>query len=828
MHLLPESLVLRLKTRQAVLVTGLTCAELAGLPGWPALLERLAEWIEEEAAKREFLALLGSGQLATAAALLRDLVATDALSEVLVDTYPAATPVPETIRAVASAPWRGIIATGYDGLWAKALAEQGEKPERLAFAASAASIEPGRGRFLLQLFGRPDLPDTLCLGPSEIAAKLVASGASQFLAGLYQKWSFVFLGFRPGDPDLAMLAGRLLGANASTVDHYLVTPGLSAWEARRVRAETGLIPVAMEGTAEEVYQAVAETCRLAGDKPAPEDVEAWLERLTAEPENEEAREMLEQGLAVLCEKKEWERFVAALINKVELQPDPKEQAADLCEAGTVLEKELGAPERAFPVLMMALHLSPHDAELLTDAKRVADAAGQSQAFHDELAEIEKETAGTPEAEQMSLSVARLLADDPTRQEEAIAAFQKLLDRNPDHALAMAGLEGVLRKNERWDALGTLLSKAAQRDPGNAEIAAKLEEVFERTQQNTPLVELLSDRLAQKPDDTPTLDKLETLHQKKQDWHKLAAMHQRALERNPEDLRALAKLEDVYQQTQQWQALQALYEERLGKDSGDTAVLGKLEALYRQSEQWQALADHLGRRAAQMTSEEARPLQLEQAGILIEKQGDTDGALAIARAFLPGDVTAAAEDLHQMHGTRYRQSGPPAGPGRAGARPRRPPARREAPARRGRAHPGPGRAGAAARRGGHAAPGTARRRSAGDRVPGGRPRLRSRAGPGRGEAARRARATGGLGQGRAALRAAGAQDAPKMARSAPASTNGRRVARTSSASSTRRRRRWPRPRPSTARPCRWPASWPTCRRSAKPGPRPAPNTNARRA
>ena len=216
MHLLPESLVERLKTRQAVLVTGLTCAELAGLPGWPALLERLAEWIEEEAAKQEFLALLRHGQLATAASLLRDLVATDALGEVLADAYPAATPVPDIIRTVAGAPWRGIIALGYDGLWAKALAEQGEKPERLAFAANAASIEPGRGRFLLQLFGRPDLPDTLCLGPSEIVAKIVASGAGQFLAGLHQKWSFVYLGFRPEDPDLAMLAGRVLGANPTT------------------------------------------------------------------------------------------------------------------------------------------------------------------------------------------------------------------------------------------------------------------------------------------------------------------------------------------------------------------------------------------------------------------------------------------------------------------------------------------------------------------------------------------------------------------------------------------------------------------------------------
>jgi tetratricopeptide (TPR) repeat protein len=640
MHLLPESLVERLKTRQAVLVAGLSCAELAGLPGWPALLERLAEWIEEEAAKQVFLTLLRNGQLATAAALLRDLVAPDALGEVLLDAYPATTPVPELIRSVASAPWRGIIATGYDGLWAKALAEQGEKPERLAFAAHAASIEPGRGRFLLQLFGRPDLPDTVCLGPSEIAAKVVAPGASKFLAGLHQKWSFVFLGFGPDDPDLAMLAGRLLGANPSTADHYLVTPGLSAWDARRVRAETGLIPVAVEGTAAEVYQVIAEACRLAGDKLSPEDVEAWLERLTAEPENEEAREMLEQGLAVLCEKKEWERFVAALISKVELEPDPKEQSADLYEAGTVLDKELAAPDRAFPVLMMALHLRPHDAELLADAKRVADASGQGEAFHEELAEIEKETAGAAEAEEIALNVAHLLAEDPARQDEAIAAFQRLLDRNPDHASALAGLESVLRKNERWDALGTLLRKAAQRDPANADIAAKLEEVFERTQQNTPLVELLTDRLAQKPDDQPTLAKLESLHQKKQDWAKLVSLHQQALERNSDDAEALAKLEDIYQQTQQWQELGALYQTQLAKDSGDTAVLDKIETLYRRSEQWQALADHLGRRAAQKTSEEARPLQQERAGILLDRVGDVDGAMAIARAFLPGDAAAA--------------------------------------------------------------------------------------------------------------------------------------------------------------------------------------------
>ena len=642
MHLLPESLVERLKTRQAILVTGLGCAELAGLPTWIGLCERMAEWIEDEAAKQTFLDLAQRGQLASAAALLRDLVASDALLEVLLDAYPIATEVPESIRTLARAPWRGIVTTGYDGLWATALAEPAEKSERLVLAAQAANLEPGRGRFLVQLFGRADVPESLCLGPAEIAAKIVAPGASEFLVGLHKKWSFVFVGFGPGDPDLAMIAGRLLGASPSTLDHFFVAPGLSAFDARRVKAEFGLVPVAVEGSREDACKALAEACSLAGNKPPADNVEAWLERITAEPEDEEAHEMLEQGLAALCENKEWERLVATLINKVELEPDAKEQAADLYEAGTVLDKELSAPDRAFPVLMMALRLAPHDAELLADAKRVAESAGQGKEFLDELHEIEKESAGAPDGDQLTLGMARMLADEPARLDEAVATYQKLLDRDPRHAEAMAGLESLLRKSERWDALAAVLTKAAQRDPGNAEIAAKLEELFERTEQNTPLVELLSDRLTQQPDDQPTLAKLEALHQQRQDWQELTSLYERELLRNPDDAETLGKLESVFKQTQQWQPLGALYERRLAKDSGDPELLGKVEELYRMSEQWKALADHLKHRAEQKTADEARPLQLERAAIFIDRLKDIDAALAVARASLPDDVATAEE------------------------------------------------------------------------------------------------------------------------------------------------------------------------------------------
>ena len=642
MHLLPESLVERLKTRQAVLVTGLGSAELAGLPGWVGLCERMSEWIEKEAEKQAFLELVRAGQLATAAALLRDLVAVDALAEVLLDAYPASAQIPESIRNLACAPWRGIVATGFDRLWAVSLGDEPDKSERMVFAAKAGTLEPGRGRFLVQLFGRADVPESLCLAPAELSAKVVAPGASEMLAGLHKKWSFVFAGFRPGDPDLAMLANRLLGASASTLEHYFVAPGLSDLDTLRVKAEYGLVPVAVEGSLEDALRQLAQACALAGDKPPADNVEAWLERLTAEPADEEAHQMLEQGLAALCENKEWERLVATLIGKVELEPDPKEQSADLHEAGMVLDKELDAADRAFPVLMMALHLAPQDAELLTDAKRVAERAGQAKAFHDELAEIEEETAGAPEGDQMALGVARMLADDPTRREEAVAAFGRLLDRNPANADAFAGLEALLRKAERWDALTALYTKAAQREPENTAWDAKLEELFELTRQNTPLVELMSARVERDPGDQAAFAKLEVLHQQKQDWEQLAQQYERALQHNPDDAEALAKLEGVYKQTEDWPALGALYQRQLAKDSGNAEVLGKLEELHRNTEQWKELAAHLQHRAEQMTDSEARPLRLERAMLFVNKLGDTVAALAAARAFLPDDVTAAEE------------------------------------------------------------------------------------------------------------------------------------------------------------------------------------------
>ena len=641
---LPEGLIERLKNRQAILVAGLGCSSLADFPGWTELGERMSERISDEADKQAVLELLQRGQLGAAVALCRELVAEEAVAEVLRDAFPPSTAVPEALKELAHAPWRGVVSTAFDNLWASALADDAELSGRMVLAAKATSLDSGHGRFVLQIFGRFDVASSLCLAARQLASKIVATGAAELVQRLHKKWSFVFVGFSPNDPDLALLAGRLLGANATTVEHYFVAPALSGLDKKRVKAEWGLVPVSVEGDIEDALAALTESCRLASNKPAVDEVEAWLDRVTRDPHDSEAIEMLDQGLANLRENGEWERLVAALVSRAELVHDATKQADDLYEAGLVIDSDLGAPDRAYPVLMTALRLTPKNANLLADTKRVAEAAKQADEFLRELRELERESAEADESKPMALGVGRLLAEDPAQRQEAITSFQKVLERDVTNPEAIDALETLYRAAERWDDLRSLYERTVEQDPSNTVAAGKLVELYERQQQTPQLIEFLQARLARSPDDDAAYEKLESIYQQGQRWQPLGALYERRLTQKAgqADVAVEEKLEALYDKTQQWHPLGALYERQLAQDPDNAEVLDKVEQLYRRSEQWRLLADLLERRAVKKSPADARAARLERAAIFIDKLQDTGTALATARAFLPDDPAAAEE------------------------------------------------------------------------------------------------------------------------------------------------------------------------------------------
>jgi len=641
MHALPDVLVERLRNRQVILVAGAGCSELAQLPGWAALGQSLLEWVAAEEDKAALADLLQKGRLTSAFALVRELIDEATLGDVLAHACGRGVQVPEAVAALAGAPWRGLITTTFDALWATALAGDAEVANRTAFAAGASALEHGHGRFLLQIFGRADVPASICLSPAEIPAKIGSSGAAAFLAGLYHKWSFVFVGYQPDDPDLNLLVQRVLGATETRAPHFLLASQLSAGEARLVHGELGLVPVSLDASLEQTLTTLAEICGQPGRKPADDEVEAWLDLVLADSQDREAHAGLDRGLAHLRQHKDWERMVGIMISRAEVIHEPSSQATALREVALLLEQELDATDRAYPVVMAALRLQPRNGDLLADAKRVAEKAGQWDDFAKEVAELEHEGADAADSTQIALGVARVCARDTARIDEAIAAFSKVLDRDPQNPEALAELENLYRLDERWVPLRALYEKMLARDPNSNAAFAKLEELLRKTEQWAPLTSLLEKELARNPADPAASAKLEELYRKTDQGKALVDLLRKALARNPNDGATFAKLEHLYRATEQWKPLIEMLEALTARDPANAEALSKLEELYRKTERWTLLCDLLEMRAQRKGDPElARGLRMERAGLLLDKLKDVESALVVAQGFASEDPDAA--------------------------------------------------------------------------------------------------------------------------------------------------------------------------------------------
>jgi hypothetical protein len=221
----PPSLIERIKARQSVLVAGLGCSRLVGRPGWNDLARRLVEWLDGESERAPVLALIESGRLGAAVALLRAKLSDDVVAEVIKDAYSAPAQAAEELALIARIPWRGVITTGFDDLWRGLLIDDTGQSLPTFHARDAQALDQHRGRFLLHLFGSAGAPETICLSPADLRRRVTPTGITDVVDQLYERWSFVFLGFELRDPDLELVSRRLLGANISSVEHFLIYSG---------------------------------------------------------------------------------------------------------------------------------------------------------------------------------------------------------------------------------------------------------------------------------------------------------------------------------------------------------------------------------------------------------------------------------------------------------------------------------------------------------------------------------------------------------------------------------------------------------------------------
>lgn len=463
---IPPSLLERLKARQTILVAGLRASELAGAPSWEELGKRLVDWLDDDARKTELAEVLASGRRGAALAYLGERVPREALVEVLKDAYPPAASAPEAVAAVARIPWRGVVTTGFDGLWRRSSPDGGQR----FTAETAAALDATAGRFLLELCGTTDAPESLVLGAAAQRERVLSRQAAASVRALASRRSFVLVGFQPGDPDLALVAQLLAGASGAR--HFLFAPA-AGLDAELLGAELGLTIVpcgeGREGM-ETALRALAGAWEsVAGEaRPADDDVAAWLEIWRREPGDDEPRAALARAEGTLREARRWDELVELLLGRVELE-ERAAQVATLREVARLYDGELAAPDRAFAALEAALRLEPASPELRDDVERAAAKAGLWGELATAYGELASDASDGGAAAALRLAQARVHAEELNELPSAIAAYEAALAADGESVAASRALVDLLAREERFPALAVALERAAslETDAGRA-------------------------------------------------------------------------------------------------------------------------------------------------------------------------------------------------------------------------------------------------------------------------------------------------------------------------------------------------------------------------
>jgi tetratricopeptide (TPR) repeat protein len=616
---LPPALVESLRLRQAVIVTGARCSELAELPAWAALGAALVEWVEEPERRAEVRTLLDGGRPLAALARLRDILSDDVVTEVIADAVPAEREVPAPLAAVAQIPWRAVVTTALDDLWERAAAASGV-PTLVLLPGQRHELDDPQ-RMLLQLFGRASAPESLCLGPRDVRTKLALAGTGALLAEAHRRWSFVFVGFRPGDPDLALVAERLLGSSASEAEDFLLCPGASEAEAQVTGAELALTAVPLEGDVAAALEALFEawTSVKEASRPPAEDVDGWLELWSRDPGDAEAPRIVAAAIDRLREAENWERLVTLLVQRAELAREPEVQGASLREVGRIFDAELDQPDRAYRALVTALRLQPDDLELVKELKRLARKANLWEDFVSEFGGLVDTMADPADSAHLVIEMGRIYAEDAGRHDQAIASFERALAHDPGSPEALAGLEDLYRQTARWGDLARILGEREGRAT-DATLRRKLrteriELLLSRLHDGPAAILALEAAVSDDPDDRVALRSLEALYREQhREAERLSTLERLVpLAESDEERIGLLRRLAAGQRSQADGGLAAL--ERafaLGDRHEDT--LESLARTYEQRGDWRACAEVLDR-WSELGPPEARAQLLARAGKL---------------------------------------------------------------------------------------------------------------------------------------------------------------------------------------------------------------------
>jgi tetratricopeptide (TPR) repeat protein len=351
----------------------------------------------------------------------------------------------------------------------------------------------------------------------------------------------------------------------------------------------------------------------------------YREILFIEPQHEGARTALEAMLegelrseaastleAIYEERSDWPKLIRSLEILSAAEDDIQKRVALKRKAARISAERVNDAKHAFAALASALRDDPALAETRDEIEQIAEGSGTQRELVAQYAELAESLTDAILARDYWMRIASI--DDRLGDvDQAAQAYYKVLALDPTDGEALAALEQLFTRTQRWrDLIGVVerrieqtndarereglygtmaqicdeklgrpedavaaYKKVLELDPASSRALRALDDLFTRQKMWTELAENLEAQLALAETDESQLAfmlRLADLREKEMGLVDQAIEgYRQVLERSPNDAQALAALE------------------RLGTDQRqELAIADLLEPLYRQAGDWQKL------------------------------------------------------------------------------------------------------------------------------------------------------------------------------------------------------------------------------------------------
>jgi tetratricopeptide (TPR) repeat protein len=345
-------------------------------------------------------------------------------------------------------------------------------------------------------------------------------------------------------------------------------------------------------------------------------IEVLREILLTDPDDETAAAELSE---LYASTEKWFDLKEHILSRMSRHEDPAPRVHALKQLAELAEERFEDPDEAVQYLHEAHELDPMDGDVLDALERLLASTERLADLIDLLEKRVQEVAGTDPATELALLVriGEIYNKELNDAARAVEYYERVLERDPDHALALQALADLHEQAGEWDRCIRVLDQAAN----STDDTTVMGEIFYRI-------------------GTIKRDRLDDMNGALESFNAVLEVH-------PEHPEILGTLKDYFAAEEDWGRYASILEvqERTTEDPED-----KLEVLH---ELASVMRDRLG-------APEQALGYLEQANSL--KPGDVDVLGALVDAYIASDRTADAipmlEDLieaeRERSGKRSRQ------------------------------------------------------------------------------------------------------------------------------------------------------------------------------